>query len=89
VGVTGVASRAAAARKRAAGGGRLVDPYWFHVTQATDVYGLDEYDRIVGQLGPGAWYLAKATYDEWIHVLDDETGLEGWAAKQAVIRQDP
>ncbi len=87
VGATGVASRAAAARKRASAGGQLVDPYWFHVTEATDLYGLDEYESILGQLAPGAWYLAKATYDEWVHVWDEESGLEGWAAKHATIRQ--
>ncbi len=87
MGATGVASRAAAARKRASAGGQLVDPYWFHVTEATDLYGLDEYESILGQLAPGAWYLAKATYDEWVHVWDEESGLEGWAAKHATIRQ--
>ena len=86
-GVVGLASRAAAAQKRVMSGDRPVDPYWFHVTEATEMFGLDDYETVVGRLVPGTWYGARATYDDWVHAFDEGSSLEGWVAKHAVTRQ--
>ena len=84
-GALGVASRAAAAQKRAMSGGGLSDPYWFYVAASTEVYGLENYETVVGRLVPGDWYMAKATYDEWVHAFDEPSGLEGWIARSSAI----
>lgn len=88
-GVLGVASRAAAAQKRATAGGGASDPHWFYVLAPTDVYDIDDYTTVIGRLQPGNWYAARATYDEWIHTVDQTTGAEGWVARHSVRRQGP
>lgn len=88
-GVLGAASRAAAVQKRAMAGEGASDPHWFYVSAPTDVYDLDDYNTVIGRLQPGNWYAAKATYDEWVHTVDQTTGVEGWVAEHAVRRQQP
>jgi len=88
-GVLGVAARAAAAQKRAMAGEGASDPHWFSVAAPTDVYDIDDYTTVIGQLQPGNWYQARAAYDEWVHTIDQSTGAEGWVAKYAVRRQEP
>ncbi len=84
----GATSRAAAAQKRATAGSSAVDPHWFYVTAPTEMYGLDNYDDVIGQVEPGSWYEAKAIYDDWVHAVDQSTGREGWVAKDAVNRHN-
>ena len=88
-GVLGVAASAAAAQKRAMAGEGASDPHWFYVTAPTDVYDINDYSTVVGQLQPGYWYAARAAYDEWVHTFDLTTGAEGWVARYAVKLQQP
>jgi hypothetical protein len=92
-GVLGLATTGALlmARKRAAeraadeaDTGDVPEPYWCYVMASTAVYPLSGQEEIVGYLSPGNWYLARATYDEWVHVRDDDAGLEGFAARSAI-----
>ena len=85
VGPAAVGSLARAVQQRAAGspGG---DAYWFYVDDATPMFGLTDYQTVAVQLVPGGWYLAKATFEEWVLAVDDASGREGWVAREAVRR---
>lgn len=87
LGATALSSLAAAAKKRKGARQEYRDPYWFYVETATAVYGIEDYTATVTALRPGTWYLAKATYDEWVHVTDADRSFEGWTPGWAVHRQ--
>ena len=56
------------------------------VSASTDVYGLNNYETIVGQLVPGASYTAVAIYERWVHILDEISRLEGWGRQASCDR---
>lgn len=87
-GVAGAASQAAAAQERATSGGQISHPYRFYVSATTDLYGIADYGTVIARLVPGTGYTAKATYDDWVHVFDESSGLEGWVVKDAVTRHE-
>lgn len=87
LGGAALASLAAAAKKRAAAAGQVQEAFWFYVEAPVPMYGLERYDVAVAQLVPGRWYLAKATYDEWVHASDEDQQVEGWVAAYSVRRQ--
>jgi hypothetical protein len=81
-------ARKRAAARAVAGDHDDVAPYWFYVNDQTALYGLTEHDEIVAQLTPGTWYLARATYAEWVHARDDDRNLEGFVAAYAITPAD-
>jgi hypothetical protein len=46
------------------------------------MFGLEEYKE-VGEIAPGSWHLARGTYGEWIHAVDQQSAVEGWIAARA------
>ena len=72
-------------QKRSSGEASTEDPYWFYVEEPTPMLGLEEY-KLVGELTPGVWYLAKGTHGDWLHVADQNATIEGWIAGWAAKR---
>lgn len=79
-----MASLAAAAAKHKKGKASAKDAYWFYVEGQTPVFSLEDHTHQAGELRPGTWYLARATYDEWVHMRDEDAGIEGWVPGWAV-----
>ena len=77
-------SLARAAQKHSDGETPAGGVYWFYVGQPTPMFGLTDFERVIAQLIPGTWYLAKATYHEWVHAADENSNMEGWIAGWAV-----
>ena len=86
LGPVALGSLAKAVQKRANSEPGTGNEYWFYVDQPTPMFGLEDYERVTAELSPGTWYLAKDAYDEWVHVVDEGAGLEGWIAGGAVKR---
>ena len=82
LGPAAIGALAKAVQRRSSGTRPDDGPYWFSVDQPTTMYGLEEYKE-VGQLAPGSWYLARGTYGEWIHAVDQQSAVEGWIATRA------
>ena len=61
-------------------------PYWCYVMATTDVFDLNDHTRIIANLQPGKWYLAKREVGGWVHVVANE-GSEGWVTQTSVHRQ--
>lgn len=79
---------AAAAKKhgKEAAGAPDQEAYWFHVEAPTAVYPLSGEEEVIGWLPGDDWYLARATYDEWVLAQDPERGVEGFVARGAIHR---
>ena len=61
-------------------------PYWCYVMAPTDVFDLNDHTRVIANLQPGTWYLAKREASGWVHIVARE-GAEGWVAQASVHRQ--
>jgi SH3-like domain-containing protein len=86
-GPVAMASLAKAVTKRTQGRATAAAAYWFYVEAATPVFSIEDHTRQVAELRPGSWYLARAEYDEWVHMKDDDSGAEGWVPGWAAKRQ--
>ncbi len=82
------AKKAATRRAEKGDPGDVADLYWFYVDSPTAVYPTTGEDTITAYLLPGSWYLAKATYEQWVHTVDEDRGLEGFVAQYAVNRAE-
>ena len=74
---TGTATPPSPEGAASASGISAIDPHWFYVTAPTEMYGLDNYGDVIGQVEPGSWYEAKAVYDDWVHAVDHESVIQG------------
>jgi hypothetical protein len=82
LGPAAVGALAKAVQRRSSGAPPDDGPYWFSVDRPTTMFGLEEYKE-VGELAPESWYLARGTYGEWIHAVDEQSAVEGWIAARA------
>ncbi len=83
LGPAALASLGRAAKNRMSGAVPAGGQFWFYVTQPTAVFGIEAYNDVVGELTPGDWFLAQGRHDEWVHVSDEATGIEGWVSGES------
>jgi hypothetical protein len=85
LGATALAALGKAVQRRVAGDKDPVESYWFFVDQPVATFDLEDPTRRHGTANPGVWYLAVATYEEWIHMREDQSHawIPAWAAKRA------
>ena len=61
---------------------------WGYVDRPTEVRGVGDTNRVVGQLVPGTWYRVGETNGPWTRVTSSDGAVDGWAAATSVQRRD-